>query len=141
MQYTFNPTQKEAASRYQSGGPLRPGKESMVPNFEQFQKIGKDNAEATAASFGAVSKGFQKIAVELADYSKKVFDEGTAAAEKLLGVKSLDKAIEVHSDYVKTAYEGFVSESTKLGELYAGWAQEVYKPFETVVAKATTVEK
>ena len=113
----------------------------MINNLEQFQKLGKENAEATVASFGAVSKGFQKIASELADYSKKVFDEGTAAAEKLLGVKSLDKAIEVQSDYVKTAYEGFVSESTKLGELYAGWAQEVYKPFETVVAKATTVEK
>jgi phasin family protein len=109
----------------------------MVTNFEQFQKIGKENAEATVASFGAVSKGFQKIAAELADYSKKVFDEGTAATEKLFGAKSLDKAIEVQSDYVKSAYEGFVSESTKLGELYAGLAQEAYKPFETVIAKAT----
>ena len=91
----------------------------MINNFEHFQKLGKENAEATVASFGAVSKGFQKIAVELADYSKKVFDEGTAAAEKLLGVKSLDKAIEVQSDYVKSAYEGFVSQSTKLGEIYS----------------------
>jgi phasin family protein len=113
----------------------------MINNFEHFQKLGKENAEATVASFGAVSKGFQKIAVELADYSKKVFDEGTAAAEKLLGAKSLDKAIEVQSDYVKSAYEGFVSESTKLGEIYAGLAQEAYKPFENVIAKATTVEK
>src|SRR5947207_9094641 len=113
----------------------------MVPNFEQFQKLGKENAEATVASLGAVSKGFQKIAVELADYSKRVFDESTAAAEKLLGAKSLDKAIEVQSDYVKCAYEGFVSQSTKLGELYAGLAQEVYKPFETAMAKATTGEK
>ena len=42
----------------------------MINNLEQFQKLGKENAEATVASFGAVSKGFQKIAVELADYSK-----------------------------------------------------------------------
>ncbi|HEY7297176.1 MAG TPA: phasin family protein [Xanthobacteraceae bacterium] len=110
----------------------------MVNNLEHLQKLSKENAEATVASLGAVSKGFQKIAVELADYSKRVFDEGTAAAEKLLGAKSLDKAIEVQSDYVKGAYEGFVSESTKLGELYAGLAQEAYKPFESVIAKATT---
>jgi phasin family protein len=110
----------------------------MVTNFEHFQKLGKENAEATVACFGAMSKGFQKIAVEIADYSKKVFDEGTAATEKLLGAKSLDKAIEVQTDYVKSAYEGFVSESTKLGELYAGLAQEAYKPFETAIAKATT---
>ena len=42
----------------------------MINNLEHFQKLGKENAEATVASFGAVSKGFQKIASELADYSK-----------------------------------------------------------------------
>jgi phasin family protein len=87
-----------------------------------------------------MSKGFQAIAVEMADYSKKVFEEGTAATEKLIGAKSLDKAFEVQSDYVKTAYEGFVSESTKLGELYASLAQEAYKPFESYLAKAATAK-
>ena len=110
----------------------------MVKNFEEFQKLGKDNVDATMTSLGALSKGFQSIAVELADYSKKVFEEGTAATEKLLGAKSLDKAIEVQSDYVKSAYESFVSQSTKLGELYAGMAQEAYKPFESYIAKAST---
>jgi phasin family protein len=113
----------------------------MVGSFEHFQKIGRENAEATVASLGAVSKGFQRIAVELADYSKRVFDESTSATEKLLGAKSLDKAIEVQSDYVKSAYESFVSQSTKLGELYAGLAQEAYRPFEAAIAKATTAEK
>ena len=72
----------------------------------------------------------------MADYSKKAFEDGAVATEKLLGAKSLEKAIEVQSDYVKSAYEGFVSESTKLGELFADLAQEVYKPFEGYMAKA-----
>jgi phasin family protein len=110
---------------------------TVVKNFEDMQKLGKDNMDATMSSIGALSKGFQSIAVELADYSKKVFEEGTAATEKLLGAKSLDKAIEVQSEYVKSAYEGFVSQSTKLGELYAGLAQEAYKPFESYIAKAS----
>ena len=109
----------------------------MVKNFEDLQKLGKENVEATMSSFGALSKGFQTIAVELADYSKKVFEEGTGAAERLLGAKSLDKAIEVQSDYVKSVYEGFVSQSTKIGELYAGLAQEAYKPFESYIAKTS----
>ena len=58
---------------------------------------------------GALSKGTQAIAVEVADYSKKAFEDSTAAMEKLFGVKSLDKAIEVQTEYVKTAYEGFVA--------------------------------
>ena len=108
----------------------------MVKNFEDLQQVGKDNVEIAMKSFDALTKGSQAIAVEVADYSKKAFETGTAALEKLFGVKSLDKAIELQTDYAKTAYEGFVAEATKLGELYADLAKEAYKPFETLAAKA-----
>jgi hypothetical protein len=85
--------------------------------------------------FGTVSKGWQALATEFADYSKKSFEQTTSAFEKLLGAKSLDKAIEVQSDYVKTAYEGFVSQTTKIGELYTDLAKETYKPLEGILAK------
>jgi phasin family protein len=105
-------------------------------NFEDMQKFGKDSLEASLKSFGACSKTAQTIAVEIADYSKKAFEEGAAATEKVCSAKSIEKAIEVQSDYFKAAYESFVSETAKLSELYADWAQEVYKPFENYVGKA-----
>ena len=77
-----------------------------------------------------MSKGAQAIAVEAADYAKKSFEQSTATLEKLVGAKTLDKAIEIQTDYLKTAYEGFVAQSTKLGELYANLAKEAFKPFE-----------
>ena len=107
----------------------------MMKNLDDMQKIGKDNMDATLKSFGAVSKSVQAIAVEVADYSKKAFEDGTAALEKLFGVKSLDKAIEVQTEYAKTAYEGFVAKASKIGELYADLAKETYKPFEVLIAK------
>ncbi len=108
----------------------------MVKNFEDLQTVGKENVDATLKSFGAISKSGQAIAVELADYSKKAFQDGSAALEKLFGVKSLDKAIEVQSEYAKTAYEGFVAEATKLSTLYTDLAKETYKPFEGIFARA-----
>ena len=86
-----------------------------MKSFEDMQKFGKDNAEATMKTLGAVSKSVQTIAVEMADYSKKAFEDGAAATEKLMGAKSIEKAVEVQSDYFKTAYEGFVSQTAKLG--------------------------
>ena len=79
----------------------------------------------------------QAIAAEVADYSKKSFEDSTAVVEKLMGSKSLEKAMEVQTDYVKSAYEGFVSEATKLSTLYSDLAKETYKPFETAMAKST----
>src|SRR5205085_7810948 len=85
----------------------------MLKNFEDFQKLGKDNVDVAMKQFGTVSKGWQAIATEFADYSKKSFEDGSAALEKLLGAKTLEKAIEVQSEYVKSAYESFVAEATK----------------------------
>jgi len=112
----------------------------MVKNIDELQQFGTGNMDATLKSFGTLSKGMQAIAVELADYSKKAFEQGTAATEKLIGAKSLEKAFEVQSDYVKTAYEGFVAETTKLGELYADLAKEAYKPFEGQWGRAASVK-
>jgi hypothetical protein len=109
----------------------------MLKNFEEFQKFGKDNVDVAMKQFGSVSRGWQAIATEFADYSKKSFEDGSAALEKLFGAKSLEKAIEVQSDYVKTTYEGFVAEATKLGELYTDLAKETYKPFEGFLSKVT----
>ena len=109
----------------------------MLTNFDDIQKLGKDNMDICMKQFGTVSKGWQAIATEFADYSKKSFEDGSAALEKLLGAKSLEKAIEIQSDYVKTAYEGFVAEATKMGELYTDLAKETYKPLEGMIAKVT----
>ena len=115
----------------------RPGKVTMIKNFEDMQKVGKDNMDASLKALGSVSKGFQAIAVETADFAKKAFEQSTAATERLATAKSLDKVVEVQSDYLKSAYEGFVAQSAKVGQLYVDLAQELYKPFESQWMKAT----
>ena len=72
----------------------------------------------------------------MVDYSKKAFEEGTAALEKLFGVKSFEKAIELQTEFAKTSYEGFVAKASKIGEMYADLAKETYKPFESMIPKA-----
>ena len=109
----------------------------MVKGLEDLQKFGKDNLEATLKAFDAYARNVQSIAQEVADYSKKSLDEGTRTAEKLFGAKSFENAIEIQNAYLKSAYEGFVSEATKLSSLYADLARETYKPFESQFAKVT----
>lgn len=108
----------------------------MTQTFEDASKFGKEFVDSGLKSFASLSKGLQAIAVETTEYTKKSFETGSAALEKLAGAKSLEKAIEIQTDYAKTAYEGFVAEATKIGELYAELFKEYYKPFEGVAAKA-----
>lgn len=83
----------------------------------------------------AYANGVQAIATSITNYSKKSFEDGGAFLEKLAGAKSFDKVLELQSDYAKSAYEAFVGEATKLGELYTGLAKDAAKPFEAYMPK------
>lgn len=110
--------------------------QDMTQTYEDFSKYGKELADTGLKSFASISKSAQAIATEASDYTKKSFEAGSAAFEKLFAAKSFDKAIEVQSDYARQSYEAFVAEATKIGDLYAELAKEAYKPFESIVAKA-----
>ncbi len=107
-----------------------------MTGIEDMQKFGKENLDVAMDNFGAYAKSMQAIAVELSDYTKKSMEDGAAAVESLMGAKSFDKAIEVQADYARTSFDGFVSQMSKIGEIYVDMARDAYKPFETVVTKA-----
>ncbi|TWG99078.1 phasin protein [Mesorhizobium sp. J18] len=106
-----------------------------MQSFEDVGKLGKEFMDSGLKSFAAVTTGLQAIGVEAADYSKKAFETGSAAIERLVSAKSLDKAFEVQTDYLKEAYESFISQATRMSDLYAEMAKDAYKPFESAVGK------
>jgi hypothetical protein len=108
----------------------------MMQSFDEAGKYGKEFLDSGLKSFASLSTGTQTIVAEAGDYSKKAFEAGAAALEKLMAARSLEKAMEVQADYARSAYEGFVAEAAKLGELYTGLARDAYKPFETAFARA-----
>jgi phasin family protein len=107
----------------------------MANGFEDIQKFSKTQLETAAVTSQSFVKGLQAIAAETTDYSKKSLENGSAFLEKLLGVKSLEAAIQLQSEFAKTSYADFVAEATKLGELYSNLAKEAFKPIETAIAQ------
>lgn len=113
----------------------------MNAQFEDFQKLGKENFEVALKTIDTQSKGLQAIATEVADFTKKSFEHNSATVEKLLGVKTFDKAIEIQQAYVKEAYEGYVAYATKLGEMVSSLAKDAAKPYEAIIAKVAPLAK
>jgi hypothetical protein len=105
------------------------------------QQNGKEQVDTGTASANVFPGGFHAIATAYGDYTKKSFEDTKLFVEKLSGVKSLDKAIEVQTEFAKTAYETFVTESQKIGALYGDLAKHSYKPFGDFVAKMTPTNR
>jgi phasin family protein len=104
---------------------------------QDIQGYGKEQFETVVASATTVQNGLQAIATAYGDYTKKSFEDTKSFVEKLSGVKSLDKAIEVQTEFAKSSYETFVAESQKIAGLYADLAKQTFKPLEGIVAKFT----
>jgi hypothetical protein len=96
---------------------------------------GNKQSDPAAASGNALSVDFQTLATAYGNYTKKSFEQTQAFVEKLSGVRSLDKAVEIQTEFAKQAYETFVTESQKIRELYRGLAKQNLRPFEGIAAK------
>jgi hypothetical protein len=51
------------------------------------------------------------------NYSEATLDDAIRTWEQLIGVRSLEQAIQIQSDYAKRVYENHLAELSKLGEL------------------------
>jgi hypothetical protein len=103
-------------------------------NFEDAQKFGKEGFEAFIASATAMTKGYQAMAQEMASFATKAVEHNKATFEKATAARSFERVAEVQQGYAKEAYEAFVTQSTKLGDMYKAATTEAYKPFESSFA-------
>src|SRR5262245_38396657 len=128
-----------ACSALLRGGSIMPKESKNVG--EEYKRLGKESFDAATRSFGEMNKGFQALAAEMTDYSKRTFDDVFRAWEQLLSAKSVEQMIEIQSQYAKKAYDTHTSEMSKLGEMYVAMARGATKSVEqATTGSAETAE-
>ena len=83
--------------------------------------------------FSGVQQHLTAITTAQTDFAKSSFEASKAYFEKLAGVKSPDKFMELTMEHTKSAFETFAAESTKIGNLYKNFATEA---FSSIKAKS-----
>jgi hypothetical protein len=96
----------------------------------EFQKAAVGGFEAASRSFSEVNKGFQAMAAEMTDFSKRRMEDVLQAWEQLLRARHFGDVVEVQTRYAQRAYDAYTSEMSKLGEMYLGTARNAAKPVE-----------
>lgn len=77
---------------------------------QQAQERMQNGFEAASRSFMEANKGFQALAAEMMNYSKSAFDDAIRTLEQLIGVRSLEQAVQIKSDYAKRVHENHMAE-------------------------------
>ena len=92
-----------------------------------------DTGAGTAAAAAPVS--LQTIANAYGDYTRRSLEETRSFVERLKGAKSLDKAVEVQTEFARHSFETFVAESRKIYGLHRELARQTMKPLESLMNK------
>ena len=101
----------------------------------EFQKAAEGGFEAASRSLSEVNRGFQAMAAELTDFSKRTWEDGIQAWEQLLHVRHFGDVVEVQTHYAQRAFDAYTSEWTKLGEMCVGIVRDASRPVEDVSRK------
>jgi hypothetical protein len=102
---------------------------------EEYQRLSGEGLDAATRSFGEMNKGFQALAAEMTDYSKRTFDDVFRAWEQLLSAKSVDQMTDIQAQYARKAFDSYMSEISKHGEMYVAIARNDAKPVEQATAR------
>lgn len=108
-------------------------------NFDEANKKGREAMDAMLKNYSEMAKGFQAIATEASDFSKKSFQDMTSFMEAMTSARSMEAAFELQTSFMRSSYESFVAEATKMSEMYADLAKAAYKPYEAQMSKMPTM--
>ena len=78
--------------------------------------------------FAPVQEKLTAIMTAHTDYAKASFEANKEYFEKLATLKAPDQAAQLTTDHMKSAYETFVAEAKKIGEMYKTFFATASKP-------------
>jgi phasin family protein len=109
---------------------LKTGFEKASKNYDQVLGYGKETVEAYVKAATAAGKGAETIHNEIYAFSKQSIEDSITATKAVLGSKSVHEAFELQTDFAKTAFDHYVSQVTKLSEIYTSAAKQAFEPLQ-----------
>jgi phasin family protein len=113
---------------------VKDGFEKAAKGYEQLVTFGKDTAEAVLKSANAAGKGIETFNGEVFAYTRKSVEESVSATKAILAAKSVDEAIQLQTEFGKNAFETYVDELAKFGDLALAFARESAEPLQARVS-------
>lgn len=103
---------------------------------EEFNDFNKGNIEAVVESGRIAAKGIETMGQDAAEYSRKSFEQATAALKGLSQVKSPADFFKLQNDYVRQSFDAMVAETSKNTEAMMKLANDVAQPISNRFAVA-----
>lgn len=118
---------------------FKDGYEKFAEGLTAIADFQKDSLNATMASAGEFAKGVEKLTAEQTAFSKAAFEDTVASAKAAAASKTVQEAVELNSDFVRTSIEKNLGQINKVADI---WTETTKKSVEPLTARySELVEK
>ena len=104
--------------------------------IEELAELSRGNVEALVASSKLAAKGVETLSQDAANYSRKSFEDATAAFKSFTDVKSATDFFKLQGDFARSAFDSAVAESARVSENVLKLAGDVAEPLTSRYAVA-----
>lgn len=104
--------------------------------IEELAELSRGNVEAFVASSKVAAKGAETLSQDAANYSRKSFEDATAAFKSFTDVKSATDFFKLQGDFARSAFDSAVAESARVSEAVLKLAGDVVEPLTSRYAVA-----
>lgn len=111
--------------------------EKMTKGFEDASSFSQENIDAVMKSSEIAAKAAEGFGNEVQSFTKKSFEESVAAAKDMAGAKTMTELFEKQSAFAQTMFDGWMKQSSKMGEMMMATAKDVSAPMGDRVNAAT----
>lgn len=107
-------------------------------DFDDASRKSKEAMDAMLKGYADIAKGYQSIADEATDFSRRAYQDMASFMESLTAARSLEEVYQLQTGYMKSSYEAFIAEATKMSDLYTSLARSTYRPGEAASPMSTS---
>ena len=107
---------------------FKEGFEKISASFEQFAELNKESLETCVEASKKVAGNVEQLTSEHAEFAKSSFEEGFKAAQSIAACKSPQEALDLNTQYFKSAFDNNMAQFNKMSEAIASNSKEVFEP-------------
>ncbi len=104
--------------------------EAFFKSYDEMSAMNKEGVDAFVKAGEVLTKGAESLGKAYFDFAQASAEASVEATKAMMAAKTVKDFVDIQSDFARTSFDNFLSESTRLSEMSVKVANEAFDPLK-----------
>lgn len=104
--------------------------EAFFKSYDEVSAMNKESVDAFVKAGEVLTKGSESVGKAYFDFAQASAEASVEATKAMMGAKTVKDFFDIQSEFARTSFDNFLSESTRLSEMSVKVANEAFDPLK-----------